>query len=354
VVSGASAAEVLEVRGAEAGAAQGSAVALLPDVDGDGVPELVLGSPGALAGDGLVEIRSGRTLAVILARAGALDGAGRLGSALAAGDDAGSDAFPDVLAGAPRSSPPGAPLAGQAEALKSQAACDPFFDCRADALEPNDDAASASPAGLGLTPALTICAGDVDVFALAPDPGRRMVARVLFSHALGDLDAELRDGTGTLVDASLSLTDDEEVGPFGPDGGPFALSVFGFEGATNAYDLVVIDPDSCPPLAEISDLRVRRLAGGRVLVSWSPSSDPCHPTDPAAVGYRVWAAPDPRPTGPGPFPAGTAFVDVTAQDGDGDLSNPAHEDTSAAPRRTWLVADVGRAGEDGPVGHHGR
>lgn len=342
-----------ELRGGAPDASHGAAVGLMPDADGDGIGELVVGAPGAGADDGQIEVRSVVDGSLLMFRTGPLGAAERFGEALATGADAGGDAFADLLVGAPRASPDGAPLGGRAVTYKTQAACAPYFDCQADPFEPNDDGGDATPLTYGAVAGLSICTSDVDTFTLDPPPDRRMVVRVLFEHARGDLDAELRDATGALVDASLSVTDDEEVGPFGPGGGPWELRVFGFDGATNEYSLVVLDPDSCPPVSEVRDLRVRRVPTGEVLLTWRPSEDPCHEEDPGQVGYRIHAAADPRPAGPGPFPAGTTFVDITAADADGDPADAAYVDGGADRLRFYLVVDVGRAGEDGPVGHYG-
>jgi hypothetical protein len=329
-------------------------VGFLADVDGDGVADMVFGMPGFRSDDGAVEVRSGASGGTVLLRAdGAAGGAGRLGACIGSGRDAGGDGLPDFIAGAPREATTLSAVAGRAHAWKSDLRCDPYFDCAPDAVEPNDAPARATVAGYGLVDGLTICRGDVDVFRLAPPPGRRMLVRVLFSHAQGDLDATLHDAGGTLVDASLSLDDDEELGPFG--GEPHDVHVVGFEGATNTYALLVLDPDSCPPQAEVLDLRVTKGGAGKVLLRWSASTDPCHETNPTLVGYRVFGAATPVPSGVvGDFPTGTAFADDTASDLEGSTADETHLAPATPGDRYYLVVDVGRAGEDGPVGAYGQ
>jgi len=182
-----------------------------------------------------------------------------------------------------------------------------------------------------------------------------VLVRVLFTHAGGDLDATLHDSGQVLVDASLSLDDNEELGPFGPGGGPWFVRVAGFEGASNHYELVVVDPDACLPALEVLDLRVANGNPGQVVLSWSPSADPCHQGNAGDPAYAVYAAQRADGTAEAaPFPVGTFFVEVTAGDLDGDYSDEFHVRTPPPGLRFFLVADIGRAGERGPVGHYGR
>jgi len=92
-VDGASGATLVEFTGDAPGDEFGAAVALLPDLDGDGVAEVALGSPGALSEDGRLEILAGGTGTLLFLREGTTGSAGRLGQSLAAGRDAGGDAF---------------------------------------------------------------------------------------------------------------------------------------------------------------------------------------------------------------------------------------------------------------------
>lgn len=320
--------------GDEAGAEMGTALAFVGDLDGDGRAEAAVGAPGSMGGRGAVELRDD-ALAPLRRELGLGQPGDLFGASLAAGPRALGDAHADLAIGAPRQGVPGTALAGRAILVRSLPACQPFVPCLADAWEPNPPG-SPSLVTWGTHGPLTVCPRDIDAFQIDLPVARRALVRVAFEHVNGDLDATLHDATGVLVEQSLSVDDDEELGPFGP-GGTWEIRVFGYDGASNDYELHVLDPDTCVPAAEITGLRAAR-SGERTLLTWQPSVDPCH------VGYRIWQAPVASGTPGPPFPAGTSFVDVSLFDLDGDLANPAHESDSTGPA-FWLVSDIGRTGD---------
>ena len=105
VISGRDGREIRSVKGAKEGDHLGESVAALPDVDGDGVPDFVAGSPYAetrksMQMAGAVTAYSGKTGKVLWTAKG--DAAsGCLGAAVAALPDVDGDGAADVVAGEP-------------------------------------------------------------------------------------------------------------------------------------------------------------------------------------------------------------------------------------------------------------
>lgn len=82
-----------------------------------------------------------------------------------------------------------------------------------DALEDNDDCATAIGGQVGFHPNLYVHKADSDFFRFRLDPGERLDVLAEFEHAAGDIDLYLYDravscGTGAIV-TSTSLDDDE-------------------------------------------------------------------------------------------------------------------------------------------------
>jgi hypothetical protein len=105
-------------------------------------------------------------------------------------------------------------VADGVDSNKSNALYNPVLaPCATDAFEPNDDLASAPMLPIGITPGLTSCEGDDDFFMTPAVPdGEVVTATAFFSDdGEGDLDLEMLTGPATVVDASFTTTDDEEV-----------------------------------------------------------------------------------------------------------------------------------------------
>lgn len=112
-------------------------------------------------------------------------------------------------------------------------------EAETDAVEPNDAANTAMPLTSGETVEATITpTGDVDFYRLDVDGGDTVVVDVQFSHDRGDLDLGLYDADGTLLDQSLSTTDEEQVKFVVDTQGALYVSVVGFVGGTGSYTLV--------------------------------------------------------------------------------------------------------------------
>jgi len=95
---------LMEFNGTSPGDQLGSAVAALGDLDGDGVPELIVGAPQGASpapGPGKAMVYSGGSGALLLSLSGAMSG-DRFGLSVAAAGDVDGDSVPDLLVGAPQ------------------------------------------------------------------------------------------------------------------------------------------------------------------------------------------------------------------------------------------------------------
>ena len=117
VRSGATGEILRQLDGAEAHAFFGQAVANVGDLDGDGVDDFAVAAPSAspsgMQDAGSVFVYSGAS-GQLLYRWDGPESFGAFGSAVAGGGDVDGDGVPDVIVGAPGSSPGGVPVAGSA------------------------------------------------------------------------------------------------------------------------------------------------------------------------------------------------------------------------------------------------
>ncbi len=117
---GSTGATLQSIDGAAAGDLLGSKVASAGDVDGDGIPDLLVASqnadPGGLSQAGLVQVFSGATGALLYGLAGPAPYAG-FGASLAGAGDLTGDAKADFLVGVPFASPNGLANAGLVRAF---------------------------------------------------------------------------------------------------------------------------------------------------------------------------------------------------------------------------------------------
>jgi len=118
------------------------------------------------------------------------------------------------------------------------AGCGP--QCPADdAFEPNDFEVAAAPVLAGELTDAVVCANDADWYEVDAAAGCTIEVDLTFSHALGDLNLQLRRPGGVQLAASYSRDDDERVVAVTPVSGAHTLQVYGFQGAQNGYALLV-------------------------------------------------------------------------------------------------------------------
>ena len=84
--------------------------------------------------------------------------------------------------------------------------------CLDDSWENNDSDASPSIITGGAYPGIDVCPGDEDWFAVEALIGDEIAVQLGFEHVFGDIDMELYDPDGVLLDSANSTDDDESVG----------------------------------------------------------------------------------------------------------------------------------------------
>ncbi len=143
------------------------------------------------------------------------------------------------------------------------------MSCSDDAREQNDTAATASALATGTTGSLVSCPADDDFHGITASVGQVITVRATFTHAEGDIDIELRDASGSVVDSGLSSTDDEEVTHTAATPGPYALRVWlaNDTGSTpgNSYGLQLSVAGAATCLADSLEPNQDR-AGARALM----------------------------------------------------------------------------------------
>ncbi|MCI0587869.1 MAG: FG-GAP-like repeat-containing protein [Planctomycetes bacterium] len=239
VLSGATGGALLDIPGGLFGASFGSSVAGTGDLDGDGVPDVVAGAPGPIPlSAGSARAHSGASGAVLATYSGT--GAGtHLGASVAGVGDADGDGVPDVAVGAPE---PGAiPFAQPGEGFVRV-----FSGATGALLRQFDGTLQGSGVGLSVAGAGDVDGdGLADVITGAPGlslPGAGAIgAAAVFSVPTGSLlflvfGASAGDGLGASVSGGRDL-DGDGVPDFltGAAGGVSSLGLGRvFSGATGA------------------------------------------------------------------------------------------------------------------------
>ncbi len=98
--------------------------------------------------------------------------------------------------------------------------------CTPDGFEPNDAAGSATALQVGNYGALSLCGGDQDFYSFDLLTGDPLEIQVLFRHAEGDINLELRGPANQVVASGVSTTDNESITLAAPSDGRYVLRVF--------------------------------------------------------------------------------------------------------------------------------
>jgi hypothetical protein len=180
-----------------------------------------------------------------------------------------------------------------------------------DPFEPNDSATATAARTVGavnspnlgpVVPPRTLDSLSIDSFAdedwyrfyMAGTGGAGDGVTVVFQHGLGDLDAQLLDAGGTVLESGTSVSNDEFLSLAGRGAGWYQLRVYGYAGATHPdYGLVFQVPANgtpavttlTPPVGTVSLIH----GADNYAVEWS-ASDP--DGDPVWVNIFVNTVPE--------------------------------------------------------------
>lgn len=115
--------------------------------------------------------------------------------------------------------------------------------CTADAEEENDTSATAGTISPGSYGALTLCTGDDDYYALSLGNGDQVSVSLAFTDAEGDIDLQLLDSAGAVLQSSSGVTDTETVGHTTTAAGTYVIrtTLYGDAGSSpgNTYSMTV-------------------------------------------------------------------------------------------------------------------
>jgi chitodextrinase len=154
----------------------------------------------------------------------------------------------------------------------------------ADAYEANDSSPAAYALGssdITVSDLSIHAAGNDDWFSWTATAAGVLTVDIVFDHALGNLDLELRDAGGQL-DLSSSTTNSEQVSANVTSGQTHFIRVFGAAGATNSlYELDIDGPGTEP--TRPSNLAASIVSHERTDLSWTASTD-----DVGVTGYDIF------------------------------------------------------------------
>jgi subtilisin-like proprotein convertase family protein len=130
-------------------------------------------------------------------------------------------------------------LAGDSDEIATGSG-DIIFD--PDRFEENDSRATATVLGseTEITERdLTIDVGDLDFYKVTAHSTGKLAVRIFFDDEAGDLDLRIQDVNGNTIAQSFGTVDNEELFISVVAQEMYFVSVFGFQGATNSYDLEI-------------------------------------------------------------------------------------------------------------------
>ncbi len=119
----------------------------------------------------------------------------------------------------------------------------PAASCSDDGYEDNDTRATAYTVDDGYLGGLQICSGDDDYFDAYLYTGDQLSVTINFTHSGGDLDMQLFDPSGGILQSSTSSSNSETVSAAAASSGYHAWRVYGVGGDENSYSMdVTITP----------------------------------------------------------------------------------------------------------------
>jgi len=119
-------------------------------------------------------------------------------------------------------------------------AADAGSACPGDALEPNDDPATAPTLAEGTYVDLVLCPGELDAYLVPLSPGENVAVAIHFQQQQGDLDLAVLDpATQAILATSETTYDDERVFLVAPGLPQVLVAVLGYRDAGNAYSLEI-------------------------------------------------------------------------------------------------------------------
>lgn len=112
-------------------------------------------------------------------------------------------------------------------------------ECVDDGFEENDTQQTANRRISGSSPNGTVCPGDQDFFSIRAKAGETINYELFFDHADGDLNFDVFDPLGVLIDSASSTTDNESTTGVATMDGDYAVSIYSADGDINDYLLTL-------------------------------------------------------------------------------------------------------------------